>query len=295
MAWIKVFQSVRDHRKILDASHDLKIPPAHMIGLLVSFWLWALDNAPSGSLANIRNHIIAAAAQWDGDPDAFVSAMARAGLLCSTPEGLEINDWYEYTGKLIDQREAEKNRGRRRRAAAAAAADSVQETSDGRPADVQKKSDGREEKSRVDKSREDKSREEETREDPQAADAAPTFEQTPYKAIITLYHELCPSYQKLRTVNDKRKKAISARWKEHGQNLEVFKELFIKAEASLFLKGKNPRNWAADFNWLLNSENMAKVLEGKYDNEKGGQPHEEQRREGTENEPTLSGFRMADV
>ena len=129
-------------------------------------------------------------------------------------------------------------------------------------------------------------------------------EQTPYKAIVDLYHELCPSYPQLRNVSESRKKAIAARWKEYKQNLETFRELFTRAEASLFLKGKNPRNWTADFNWLMNSENMAKVLEGNYDNEKkkGGQHHGERSghaerqeyREGSGSETALSGFRMAD-
>ena len=93
---------------------------------------------------------------------------------------------------------------------------------------------------------------------------------TPYQKIVDLYHELCPSYPQLRNVSENRKKAIAARWKEYGGNLEIFRELFTKAEASNFLKGQNPRKWSADFNWLMNSENMAKVLEGKYANKNVG-------------------------
>jgi len=47
------------------------------------------------------------------------------------------------------------------------------------------------------------------------------------------------------------------------------------AEASQFLKGKNQRNWTADFNWLMNSENMAKVLEGKYADKASGSGRKE--------------------
>ena len=68
----------------------------------------------------------------------------------------------------------------------------------------------------------------------------------------------------MRKISENRKKAIAARWKEYGQDLNAFRELFEKAEASPFLKGRNDRNWTADFNWLMNSGNMAKVLEGKY-------------------------------
>lgn len=93
-------------------------------------------------------------------------------------------------------------------------------------------------------------------------------DKTPYKVIVTLYHDRCKSYPKLRGLSDKRKKAIAARWKEYEHSLDTFRELFEKAETSKFLKGESggARNWKADFNWLMNSENMAKVLEGKYDN-----------------------------
>lgn len=93
-------------------------------------------------------------------------------------------------------------------------------------------------------------------------------DKTPYKVIVTLYHDRCKSYPKLRGLSDKRKKAIAARWKEYEHSLDTFRELFEKAETSKFLKGESDskRNWKADFNWLMNSENMAKVLEGKYDN-----------------------------
>lgn len=93
-------------------------------------------------------------------------------------------------------------------------------------------------------------------------------DKTPYNVIVTLYHDRCKSYPKLRGLSDKRKKAIAARWKEYEHSLDTFRELFEKAESSKFLKGEiGGRNWRADFNWLMNSENMAKVLEGKYDNQ----------------------------
>lgn len=145
MAWIQVHQQLKDHRKLLAAADELEIEPAHMLGLLISFWLWALDNAPTGSLEGINNRMIARAAQWSGDPDSFVAAMAHASLLDEkNPGEMEIHDWYEYAGKLIDQREAEKRRSRRRRAAAGAAATSDdQRTTDGQPTDDQKKTVGR--------------------------------------------------------------------------------------------------------------------------------------------------------
>lgn len=85
-----------------------------------------------------------------------------------------------------------------------------------------------------------------------------------YLAVIDLYHEVCPSFPSIRTVSDKRKKAIRARLRTY--TMDDFRTLFEKAEASDFLKGNNKRNWSADFDWLITDSNMPKVLEGKYDN-----------------------------
>ena len=132
MAWIQVHQTLKDHRKLFDAADELEISPPHMMGLLISFWLWALDNAPTGKLDGITHRMIARAAQYEGDPD-----------------------WFEYAGKLIDQRKAEKERSQRRRDAAAAAAGENaddQQTASGQPKKGRRKAAGRVDQSRVDKS-----------------------------------------------------------------------------------------------------------------------------------------------
>ena len=85
-----------------------------------------------------------------------------------------------------------------------------------------------------------------------------------YQHIADLYNEICISFPKLRSLSDSRKKAIGARLKTYAA--EDFETLFRKAEASDFLKGKNSRNWSATFDWLITDSNMAKTLDGNYDN-----------------------------
>ena len=156
MAWIQVHQTLKDHRKLFDAADELEISPPHMMGLLISFWLWALDNAPTGKLDGITHRMIARAAQYEGDAEKLAAALIRAGWLDENEDGeLEIHDWYEYAGKLIDQRKAEKERSQRRRDAAAAAAGENaddQQTASGQPKKGRKKAAGRVDQSRVDKS-----------------------------------------------------------------------------------------------------------------------------------------------
>ena len=165
MAWIQVHQTLKDHRKVYAAADALDVDPAHALGLIVSFWLWALDNAPSGSLDGISNRMIARAAQWTGDADEFVEALKTAEFVDETQDGgLELHDWQEYTGSLIEKREAEKQRSRKRRAAAkeqpadaAALPPSWAQTTAGqtedKPQSDHQKTAGRVEKSRVEKSR----------------------------------------------------------------------------------------------------------------------------------------------
>lgn len=161
MAWLQVHQTLKDHRKLFDAADELEIQPVHMMGLLISFWMWALDNAPTGDLDGITPRMIARAAQWDGPAEKLSTALIRAGWLDEDGDSgkLMIHDWYEYTGKLIDQRQAEKERSQRRRAAAVASANGNtddQQTTAGQPPDGRKKAGGRVDQSRPDQTREGK-------------------------------------------------------------------------------------------------------------------------------------------
>jgi predicted phage replisome organizer len=85
-----------------------------------------------------------------------------------------------------------------------------------------------------------------------------------YQEIVDLYNDTCVSFPRVKSLSDARKKAIKARLNSYS--LDDFKNLFAKAEASTFLKGGNDRNWSATFDWLIKDANMAKVLDGNYDN-----------------------------
>lgn len=85
-----------------------------------------------------------------------------------------------------------------------------------------------------------------------------------YADIINAYNDTCVSLPSVNKLSDARKKAIKARLNS-GYSIEDLKRCFEKAEKSSFLKGKNNRNWHADFDWLMKDANIAKVLDGKYD------------------------------
>ena len=306
MAWLKIHQSIRQHKKILEAADTLEIAPPYMIGLLTSFWLWALDNVPSGDITGISTKNIARAAGWDGNADDLFNTLVDAGLIDEIESQEDddthlylIHDWEEYAGSLIQQREAEKERSRRRR--------STTWSTGGRPADdhpvdhmddhrstdkrppVDHTDDhpvdrqttaGRVEKSRVEKnnniykaplsaspdSPDDFDDENDGGAMPKMAHER--ADPTPYAKIMQLYNTICVSFPKIQKIDGARRKAVAARFRSYP-DLEYFEKLFKKTEASSFMKGGNSKNWTADFDWIIKASNMCKVLEGKYDN-KGG-------------------------
>lgn len=90
----------------------------------------------------------------------------------------------------------------------------------------------------------------------------------PYEEIRNLYNSICVSFSKCTVMSDARRKAVAARFKS-GYDMESFLQLFQKAEASSFLKGRNSRNWTANFDWLIKDTNFAKVMDGNYDDHRG--------------------------
>lgn len=101
---------------------------------------------------------------------------------------------------------------------------------------------------------------EETADEPPAPPRPPV----PYEAIKDFYNLTCSSFPRCTTMSESRKKAIKARFTS-GYTLEDFKKVFVKAEGSSFLKGRNDRNWTATFDWMIKDGNMTKILEGNYD------------------------------
>lgn len=85
-----------------------------------------------------------------------------------------------------------------------------------------------------------------------------------YTEIKDAYNRICASLPAVKKLSESRKKAIKARLATYTEADLI--EAFKKTAASDFLKGKNQRNWQADFDWILNDTNLAKILDGKYDN-----------------------------
>ncbi len=98
------------------------------------------------------------------------------------------------------------------------------------------------------------------------------FDNCPHQEIVALFHEILPEARAIRVWTAKRKETLRARWREQSkrQNLDWWRRLFEYVRESDFLMGKvhspGRKPFELNLEWLLNEENLAKVIEGHYDN-----------------------------
>lgn len=92
---------------------------------------------------------------------------------------------------------------------------------------------------------------------------SPKRDTTDYNAVVEAYNDTCYSLPSVKTLSDSRKRAIRKLYKNYS--MEQINEVFLKAQCSDFLSGKNGK-WNATFDWLIKDSNFIKVLEGNYDN-----------------------------
>lgn len=111
------------------------------------------------------------------------------------------------------------------------------------------------------------------------AKSKPVFPDCPYSEIIELYHQTLPTLPQMIVVNPTRESHIKARWrdfyaqgdfKDKEGGLECFRWLFAdKVGKSKFLmgyvNGGGRKPFVATLDWIVNSNNFAKIIEGKYE------------------------------
>lgn len=96
---------------------------------------------------------------------------------------------------------------------------------------------------------------------------------------MSLYHQHLPMLPRVEIVNDGRKRALSARWREvvtdpdirkapdpRAAALDWFAWFFGHVAGSKFLTGR-AKDWKADFDFLMTPSKFAKVVEGSYHKE----------------------------
>lgn len=99
----------------------------------------------------------------------------------------------------------------------------------------------------------------------------PENDKVDYQKVIDMYHNSCPSFPKVSKVTDARKKVIRARLKDYSE--EELEKAFKMAEESDFLTGRNGKWGGANFDWIMNTNNIVKILEGNYKNKTENKPN----------------------
>lgn len=89
--------------------------------------------------------------------------------------------------------------------------------------------------------------------------------------VVELYKNICVSFPKIRVISEKKHKAIVKLLAT--VRLSEIEDAFALAEHNCFLKGmintqkpdsKYNTPFKANFDWLINEDNLAKILNGKY-------------------------------
>jgi uncharacterized protein YdaU (DUF1376 family) len=96
----------------------------------------------------------------------------------------------------------------------------------------------------------------------------------PIQEIVELYNTILPELPQTIVVNDSRKRAIAARWREvvtadkldRQGGLDFFKWYFEMVKTSKFLTGK-AKDWKADMDFLFNPSKFPRIIEGTYHKE----------------------------
>jgi uncharacterized protein YdaU (DUF1376 family) len=101
----------------------------------------------------------------------------------------------------------------------------------------------------------------------------------PTERLIESYHRHLPMLPRVEVINDGRRRALSARWRQvitdkdiakaadpRHAAIEFFDWYFDHVSRSAFLTGR-AKDWRADFDFLTNASKFAKVVEGHYHKE----------------------------
>lgn len=247
---------------------------------LVCLFLWAASNRSDGDLTGMSDEDIELAADWDGEVGTLVRELVQVRFLDGDSGARSIHDWCEHNpwAAGAEQRSMKARWNAAKRHHGVAEADrlvpeyaavrnaSSTTTAKAEHADLEQPA--------------------ETSNAPSPSPSpspTPTLDMgktadavvadCPQQEIIDLYHRLLPTARQVREWTPARAQALRARWREKPkrQNLGWWEKFFGYVAESDFLTGKvhtpGRKPFELSLDWLVKAENMAKVIEGAYQNE----------------------------
>lgn len=111
MPWIPSHDNIGSHPKTRRAARLGGVSVPAMVGHLHLLWHWTLGHAPDGDLSRFEPDDLADAAQWEGDPDEFVTALVNCGpggSMGFLEPSFQLHDWDEYGGRYKRRQDAAK-------------------------------------------------------------------------------------------------------------------------------------------------------------------------------------------
>ena len=241
--WIKITTDMFDNRKI---KHIRKLPEGNNIVLIWVMLLTMAGKCNAGGIIFLTENIPYTtkmlADELDFEENVVIvalKALEEFGMIYTNENVLAISGWDEHQNiegmdKIREQNRRRKQNQRMRQRIAI------------------------EEKSHV------MSRDSHATEEEKEKERDLEKEKIKYNVVVDDYNRICSNLPKVTALSDARKKAIKARINKYG--CDGVMKAFRKASESDFLNGTNGRNWRANFDWIMKDANMAKILDGNYDN-----------------------------
>jgi len=115
--WIQVYSNLLAHPKTSKLADELKITSAYVnqnvvaVGILVSLWTWAIQNAYDGDLSTCSPRMIAEAVKWKKKDTDLYNALLSTGWI---DQDGKLHDWEEYAVLLIESEESRKKKTKER-------------------------------------------------------------------------------------------------------------------------------------------------------------------------------------
>ena len=242
--WIKITTDMFDNRKI---KHIRKLPEGNNIVLIWLMLLTMAGKCNAGGMIFLTENIPYTtkmlADELDFEENVVIvalKALEEFGMIYTNENVLAISGWYEHQNIEGMEKIREQNRLRQARFK------QKQKLLCGNVTDNVISRDGN-------ATEEEKEKERDLEK-----------EKIRYNVVIDDYNRICSNLPKVTALSESRKKAIKARINKYGSDGVM--KTFRKASESDFLNGTNGRNWRANFDWIMKDANMAKILDGNYDN-----------------------------
>lgn len=114
LPWMKIWRGLTHHRKVLALQEELKNPCAGW--WLIKLWEWARASHPDGFIPGaIAGRLVEMGCGWTGKRGRLAQALVSVGWLDESSGGLEVHDWSDWQGKVVEQAEKDRIAAQERR------------------------------------------------------------------------------------------------------------------------------------------------------------------------------------